>query len=109
MKHKQNSILPKEENEMLDSELVAWWVKTVKEFYGGKLNKTAKHLIVAGVVLAMTAVKEEKEKALNEVKRIIDLMWDKDETDKNRYSVGWNSALTELLARLEVKSTAKGE
>ena len=37
-----------------------------------------------------------------ELKEIIDLMWDKNETDKNRYSVGWNSALAELEARLKL-------
>jgi hypothetical protein len=38
-----------------------------------------------------------------ELKEIIDLMWDKKEKDKNRYSVGWNSALAELEARLKIK------
>ena len=39
-----------------------------------------------------------------ELKEIIDLMWDKKEADKNRYSVGWNSALAELEARLKIKN-----
>jgi hypothetical protein len=37
-----------------------------------------------------------------EIIKEIDLMWDKKETDKNRYSVGWNSALAELEARLKL-------
>lgn len=47
-------------------------------------------------------VKKLLTKQRTELKQIIDIMWDKKETDKNRYSVGWNSALAELEARLDL-------
>jgi len=48
------------------------------------------------------ALKAQKTELEKKVEEAIDKMWDKRETDKNRYSVGWNSALTELETRLKL-------
>lgn len=104
MKHKQNSVSPKKENETRGDWKNQWRIE--KYFQGWTFNMGDEHEIKSFIASELI---KEREKTLNEVKHVIDLMWDKDETDKNRYSVGWNSALAELLARLEVKSTAKGE
>lgn len=74
--------------------------KDTKEFDPESNN--GKLMIVTCKTVISKTLQQQREEIIKEIEGIVDLMWDKKETDKNRYSVGWNSALAEFEARLKI-------